>query len=134
VVGGGSSLGKNKSCGGCFESNEVMVAPTRSKGEDREAPCMCVLGKRRQRRGASGVAVGHGSKNGVADSVILGGKKEGGCGPDGATQRKGGGADRRAVVAHSALAVARVDGRCSDRGCERLAGGAPAQSQPVDSI
>jgi hypothetical protein len=84
------------------------------------------------------VAVGHGSKNGEgnggADSVILGGKKEGGCGPDGATQRKGGGADRRAVVAHSALAVARVDGRCSDRGCERLAGGAPAQSQPVDSI
>jgi hypothetical protein len=28
VVGGGSSPGKNESCGGCFESSEVMVAPT----------------------------------------------------------------------------------------------------------
>jgi hypothetical protein len=78
---------------------------------------MCVLG----------VAVGHGSKNGEgnggADSVILGGKKEGGCGPD-----------RRAAAADNTPAAVHAGGRCSDRGCGRLAGGALAPSPPVDSI
>jgi hypothetical protein len=75
--------------------------------------------------GGSGVAVGQGSRKGGWGSRLSDDRRKEG---------RGCGSDRRAAAADNTPAAVHAGGRCSDRGCGRLAGGALAPSPPVDSI
>jgi hypothetical protein len=75
--------------------------------------------------GGSGMAVSQGSRKGGWGSRLSDDRRKEG---------RGCGSDRRAAAADNTPAAVHAGGRCSDRGCGRLAGGALAPSPPVDSI